>query len=258
MMSVAVAEREWLEFASELMAAPLTELPVPRVADQLIRTFDAVGCGFGTQRAGAVRLGALFPLAEGFGGHRAQIEEWTQVHAMRRHPILRFYRATGTRTPVQVADVPPCCAGPGALADWYALSRPWGCADQLALPVLGPPDRHRAFVIGRDRPYRAVELDTARRLWRLLIGLDRQVQAFERLRPEIDIAADLRLTPRELTVLGLLVEGLTAGAIGRRLAIGERTVQKHLEHAYTKLGVGDRLSAVLRAQHLGLLPVGAA
>ena len=30
-------------------------------------------------------------------------------------------------------------------------------------------------------------------------------------------------------------------------------MQKHLEHTYTKLGVRDRLSAVLRAQHLGLL-----
>ena len=71
------------------------------------------------------------------------------------------------------------------------------------------------------------------------------------------MTAGLQLTPRELTVLGLLVEGLTAAAIGRRLEIGERTVQKHLEHAYTKLGVGDRLSAVLRAQHLGLLPLSA-
>ena len=73
------------------------------------------------------------------------------------------------------------------------------------------------------------------------------------MRPPTDVAQDFRLTPRELTVLGLLVEGLTAGAIARRLTIGERTVQKHLEHAYTKLGVGDRLSAVLRAQHLGLI-----
>jgi ATP/maltotriose-dependent transcriptional regulator MalT len=30
-------------------------------------------------------------------------------------------------------------------------------------------------------------------------------------------------------------------------------VQKHLQRCYTKLGVADRLAAVLRAQHIGLL-----
>ncbi|MHA6796634.1 LuxR C-terminal-related transcriptional regulator [Pseudonocardia bannensis] len=51
----------------------------------------------------------------------------------------------------------------------------------------------------------------------------------------------------------MLAQGLTALAIGRRLAIAERTVHKHLQRTYAKLGVTDRLSAVLRAQRLGLL-----
>jgi ATP/maltotriose-dependent transcriptional regulator MalT len=54
-------------------------------------------------------------------------------------------------------------------------------------------------------------------------------------------------------VLDLLADGLTAASIGRRLHIAERTVQKHLQRCYAKLGVPDRLAAVLRAQHLGLL-----
>ncbi len=61
-------------------------------------------------------------------------------------------------------------------------------------------------------------------------------------------AQDIRLTPRELAVLALLAEGLTAASIGRRLMITERTVHKHLQRSYTKLG------AVLRAQRIGLLP----
>lgn len=62
-----------------------------------------------------------------------------------------------------------------------------------------------------------------------------------------------RLTNREATVLGLLAEGLTAAAIGRRLGISERTVHRHQGHLYRKLQARDRLVAVLRAQHLGLL-----
>jgi DNA-binding NarL/FixJ family response regulator len=42
--------------------------------------------------------------------------------------------------------------------------------------------------------------------------------------------------------------------VARRLVVAERTVHKHLERAYAKLGVSDRVSAVLRAQRLGILP----
>jgi len=69
-------------------------------------------------------------------------------------------------------------------------------------------------------------------------------------------AQDARLTGRELAaVLGLLVEGLTAAVIGRRLGIATRTVHKHLEHVYAKLRTDNRITAVVRAQQLGIVPV---
>ncbi|QFZ21138.1 LuxR family transcriptional regulator [Saccharothrix syringae] len=65
--------------------------------------------------------------------------------------------------------------------------------------------------------------------------------------------ADHGLTDREQTVLAVLAEGLTAEAIARRMDISPRTVHRHLQHVYRKLGTTDRLSTVLRAQSLGLL-----
>jgi DNA-binding NarL/FixJ family response regulator len=62
------------------------------------------------------------------------------------------------------------------------------------------------------------------------------------------------VTGRERAVLTLLVGGLTANAIAHRLGTSPRTVHKHLENLYRKLGASDRLTAVLRAQRLGLLP----
>ena len=70
----------------------------------------------------------------------------------------------------------------------------------------------------------------------------------------IDAVGGPLLTEREAAVLRLLVEGCTAVAIAHRLGISVRTVQKHLEHLYRKLGVGDRLQAVLAAQRAGLVP----
>ncbi|WFB10853.1 helix-turn-helix transcriptional regulator [Streptomyces sp. LX-29] len=67
-------------------------------------------------------------------------------------------------------------------------------------------------------------------------------------------ATEARLTPREITVLALLADALTAATIGRRLGISVRTAQKHIESIYRKLGTKDRVSTVLRAQSCGLIP----
>lgn len=62
-----------------------------------------------------------------------------------------------------------------------------------------------------------------------------------------------RLTHRELEVLGLLAQGLTAVSIGLRLRISSETVRKHLEHIYEKTGYRDRLLAVEYPKRSGLL-----
>jgi two-component system, NarL family, response regulator DevR len=64
------------------------------------------------------------------------------------------------------------------------------------------------------------------------------------------------LTERELEVLSIAVEGLTARQIGTRLGVRERTVTTHLSHIYRKLGVGSRMAAVVAAKQAGLLSAG--
>ena len=55
----------------------------------------------------------------------------------------------------------------------------------------------------------------------------------------------MRLTAREREVVELLAEGRTTRAVARLLDCSPRTVEKHLERVYRKLGVTDRVSAVL-------------
>jgi DNA-binding CsgD family transcriptional regulator len=54
------------------------------------------------------------------------------------------------------------------------------------------------------------------------------------------------LTAREQEILHLMGQGLTAVAIGHLLGVSPRTVAKHLEHAYTKLGCTNRVDALNR------------
>ncbi|MFJ7999563.1 response regulator transcription factor [Streptomyces sp. NPDC096310] len=68
-------------------------------------------------------------------------------------------------------------------------------------------------------------------------------------------AVEAGLTPRQHAVLTLLAKALPATAIAHRLHISPRTAHKHIEGIYRRLGTCDRLSTVMRAQSLGLLPL---
>ena len=55
------------------------------------------------------------------------------------------------------------------------------------------------------------------------------------------------LTPRESEVLAWVAKGKTNAEIGVILGLSDRTVQKHLEHIFQKLGVETRTTATVRA-----------
>ncbi|WP_433518831.1 LuxR C-terminal-related transcriptional regulator [Nonomuraea sp. CA-143628] len=61
------------------------------------------------------------------------------------------------------------------------------------------------------------------------------------------------LTSRELDMITLVASGLSAQQIACLRRISVRTVRKHLENVYGKLGCHDRMLAVNRARHLGLI-----
>jgi HD-GYP domain-containing protein (c-di-GMP phosphodiesterase class II) len=61
------------------------------------------------------------------------------------------------------------------------------------------------------------------------------------------------LTARELEVLGLLARGHPNKQIARLLGVTPKTVSNHVEHVYTKLGVGSRAAATLFATQHGLV-----
>jgi DNA-binding response OmpR family regulator/DNA-binding CsgD family transcriptional regulator len=63
---------------------------------------------------------------------------------------------------------------------------------------------------------------------------------------------DIKLTPRETEVLSWLAKGKTNRDIGDILEMSPRTVSKHLEHVFEKLGVETRTAAAGVASSLNL------
>ncbi|HEV6953329.1 MAG TPA: response regulator transcription factor [Promicromonospora sp.] len=73
----------------------------------------------------------------------------------------------------------------------------------------------------------------------------------ERIRPA-GAPDDSGLTPRELEVLRLIADGLSNAEIAERLVISQETVKTYVSRILTKLGLRDRVQAVVHAFRTGL------
>jgi DNA-binding CsgD family transcriptional regulator len=182
------------------------------------------------------------------------------------HPLANVYTMQHTAVPLTVSDViderswrrNPCYD-----ATHHELD---GSTRHLALPLPASAGHGmRSLVVCRPNPdFDDRDRKLARRLQPLLTSVDHHLKELQLLRDRVKRAArridptehasDIGLTARELTVLTLMAEGLTAAAIAHRLVISVHTVTKHQDNLYRKLGTRDRLTTVLLGQQLGLVP----
>jgi DNA-binding NarL/FixJ family response regulator len=80
----------------------------------------------------------------------------------------------------------------------------------------------------------------------------RVIEKFTRMRDPEPPAALADLTERELDVLRLIARGLSNAEIGEELYISDTTVKTHITHILQKLGLRDRVQAVVLAHETRL------
>jgi DNA-binding CsgD family transcriptional regulator len=221
------------------------ELMLPQLARLVgcdVITYNEIGLEAGQVRYADYPCGIRDPaLGEVFAAH---------VH---EHPLVTYYRQSHDPGPAKISDFlsQRQFHSLGLYTDFY---RTLAVEHQIAvaLPTPGTQVVGVAFNRGRTDFSESDRAVLSALHGPLMAGLER---ARARHRARLALAAPhpasdaepSGLTDREAQILRLVAAGRTNMAIARTLDVSPRTVAKHLEHVYRKLGVTSRAAAVSRA-----------
>jgi DNA-binding CsgD family transcriptional regulator len=185
-------------------------------------------------------------------------EAWARL--AQQNPLFQHYVNSQEGRAMRFSDV---CTSEElhALELYQEVYAPMGVEYQLAFTLPGLPGRVVAIALSRgDRDYSDAERDFADRARPFLIQAYRNSIAYQAARgglptvtpatPLLESLLAVGLTRREAQALRLVALGRSNHHVAEALGISHRTVGKHLERGFRKLGVGDRSTASARVWEL--------
>lgn len=233
---------------------------------RLVRVIEAIICSTGSPESvlkSSLGVGELIPSFAAFSyifdevdgvtdGHvshqdRLDIDLLNRVGAnMRMCPIDEWHRA-GNRGEIAVLSR---ITDPDDYrrTDHYArVFGDSGVADVMCIPFGSGDDTVRVLVCRDEAGFSDGDIETAQLLQPVLVGCLHQSRVMEQLRLEPLSEQAMRehgLTPREAQIFSRLAAGATSQAVGEELGISVRTVEKHVQNIYARIGARNRSEAI--------------
>ena len=175
------------------------------------------------------------------------------------NPLLQYYIRTQDGRAMRFSDL-VTREELHALPLFKELYEPMGVEHQLAFTLPGSPRQVLAIAMTRgDGDFSDAERDFINEARPFLIQSYLNAIAYRAARapagasastPLLESLLSAGLTPREAESLRLVALGRSNHHVARSLGISHRTVGKHLERGFRKLGVGDRSSASAKVWEL--------
>lgn len=176
-------------------------------------------------------------------------DDWMQYYTERNYAISDPARleCAKARGPFSWKDLAARLPKKRALI--FAEAESAGIKDGVAVPIHGPGGEAMAVGLassagGADGLGRQSELHL------ICVQFHTAYCAFTAPDPDI---GSISLTPRELEVLNWCMNGKSAWAIGEIMKLSEDTIEWHMKNIFRKLGVSSKITAVVKALHLGLI-----
>ena len=179
---------------------------------------------------------------------------------MHQNPLVA-HMTSGPRpgAPVRISDVTTADEF-HALEIYTELYGPLGLEHQIAFTLPERPPRLLGVALSRrDRDFTDAERELLRRARPFLIQGYRNALGYREIRRGgragmVEALRAAGLTRREAECLAEVARGSSSADAARTMGVGARTVDKHLQHAFAKLGVETRSQAAARAWDLTETP----
>ncbi|MBE7188724.1 helix-turn-helix transcriptional regulator [Jatrophihabitans endophyticus] len=163
---------------------------------------------------------------------------------LHQHPLVQAIKRDGNGSPRRMSDFIDMDEF-RTLELYEYVFKPLGVLHQLGFSIGQVPGMVVGIGVNRLSPdFTDDELETCTLLYHQLPAAFHHVQLREIVDHEQGAADRPDLTPREREILLSLRAGMTNQQIAEALILGRRTVEKHLEKLYEKLGVRSRAAAV--------------
>lgn len=231
----------------------------PDVWNALDEAFELAGKTATLQRIGPVRA-ARAEAAWLAGDRDRTVREARASYDLalhHRHPWHTGELAYWLWRADELAEAPACAAEPFALQ----IAGKWAEAAQAWQELNCPYEAARALADSDDEAALKAALAEFERLGAVPMATivtrrmrDLGVRGIPRGPRPQTLANPAGLTPREIEVLALIVEGLRNAEIAKRLYLSPKTVDHHVSAVLAKLGVHSRTEAAREAARHGIVP----